>query len=106
MANQRSNCTPRRLGSRQDGQPLDAVATRHIRRAEWILVSSAAGLAVLGFLGYYVPVYRAPHLFPAVTVTVPLLGRGVRLPWGELAWAVLLTTIELFLLTLLNISRS
>ena len=27
----------------------------------------------------------------------------MRLPWGELAWTVILTTVELFLLTLLNI---
>ena len=35
-------------------------------------------------------------------MTLPLVG-AARLPWGELAWAVILTTIELFLLTLLNI---
>jgi hypothetical protein len=93
----------RRLGPRPDGQPLDAVAAGHIRRVERILVAAAAGLAVLGFLGYYLPVYRAPDLFPAVTVTVPLLGSAMRLPWGELLWAVLFTTIELLLLTLLNI---
>jgi hypothetical protein len=93
----------RRFGPRQDGRPLDAAATGHIRRVERVLVAAAAGLAVLGFLGYYLPVYHAPHLFPAVIVSVPLLGSGVRLPWGELLWAVLLTTIELMLLTLLNI---
>ena len=52
----------RRLAPRQDGHPLDAAATGHIRRVERILVSTAAGLAVLGFLGYYLPVYYAPHL--------------------------------------------
>ena len=79
------------------------MAAGHIRRAERVLVAAAAGLAVLGFLGYYLPVYLAPHLFPAATVTVPLIGGVMRLPWGELLWAVLLTTIELLLLTLLNI---
>jgi len=93
----------RRFAPHADGHPLDAAAARYIRRVEWVLVSAAAGLAVLGFLGYYLPVYRAPDLFPAVSVTVPLIGRSIRLPWGELLWAILLTTIELMLLTFLNI---
>ena len=58
-------------------------------------------LAVLGFLGYYLPVYAAPHRFPSATVALPLLGPGARAV-GQLGWAVLLTTIELFVLTLLN----
>jgi hypothetical protein len=93
----------RHLPPRAEGQPLGTAATGHIRRVEWTLVTAAATLAVLGFLGYYLPVYRAPHLFPAVTVPVPGLGRAIRVPWGELVWAVLLTTAELFLLTLLNL---
>ena len=97
-------CLPvRGLPPRPEGQPLGVAATGHIRRVERVLVAPAAGLAVLGFLGYYLPVYRAPELFPAVTATVPWLGRTMRLPWGELAWAVLLTTLELLCLTLLNI---
>ena len=92
----------RRFAPRADGHPLDAAAVAHIRRVERALVSVAAGLAVLGFLGYYLPVYRAASLFPAVTVAVPLLGK-IRLPWGELVWAILLTTVELALLTFLNI---
>jgi hypothetical protein len=87
-------CLPvRGLPPRPEGQPLGVAATGHIRRVERVLVAAAAGLPVLGFLGYYLPVYRAPELFPAVTVTVPWLGRTMRLPWGELAWAVLLTTL-------------
>jgi hypothetical protein len=93
----------RRFAPRRDGQPLDAAAIGHIRRVEITLVAAAAGLAVLGFLGYYLPVYRAPDLFPAASVTVPLIGRSIRLPWGELLWAVLLTTVELLLLTVLNV---
>jgi hypothetical protein len=93
----------RRLAPRQDGQPLAAAASGHIRRAERALTMTAAGLAVLGFLSYYLPVYNAPQLFPAVTMRVPLFGGALRLPWGELLWAVVLTTVELFLLTLLNI---
>jgi hypothetical protein len=93
----------RRFVARPQDQPLDDAAVAHIRRVERVLVSAAAGLAVLGFLGYYLPVYRATELFPAVTVWVPLLGKSVRLPWGEVLWAILLTTIELVLLTFLNI---
>jgi hypothetical protein len=92
----------RRLDPRQDGEPLDAAAVRHIERVERLVMAAAAGLAVLGFLGYYLPVYLAPHRFPAATARVPLLG-AVAVPWGELLWAVLLTTVELLLLTLVNI---
>ena len=92
----------RRFGSREDVSGLDAGSARHLRRVEGTLVAVAAVLAVLGFLAYYLPVYTLPHLFPAASVTVPLLG-AVRIPWGELAWAVLLTTVELLLLTLLNL---
>ncbi len=92
----------RRFGHRADVHELDPEAVRHIRRVEWLLVTAAAALAVIGFLAYYVPVYRAPQLFPAATVAAPVLG-PVRVPWGELLWAVLLTTVELTLLTLLNI---
>jgi hypothetical protein len=93
----------RRLAPREDGQPLDAEAAGHIRRVQRILIAAAAGLAVLGFLAYYLPVYYAPHLFPAATIGVPVLGGEMRLPWGELLWAVFLTTIELWVLTLLNL---
>jgi hypothetical protein len=92
----------RRFGSRADVHELDPAAAEHIRRVERLLVTAAAGLAVVGFLAYYLPVYRAPELFPAVTVTAPVLG-SVRVPGGELLWAVLLTIVELTLLTLLNI---
>jgi hypothetical protein len=93
----------RHVAPRQDGHPLDAVAAAHIRQVHRLLVAAAAGLAVLGFLAYYLPVYYAPHLFPSTTVGVPVLGGKMRVPWGELLWAVFLTTIELWLLTLLNL---
>ena len=50
----------RRLPPRGEGQPLCAEAVGHIRRVERMLVAAAAILAVLGFLGYYLPVYAAP----------------------------------------------
>jgi hypothetical protein len=92
----------RRFPPREGSLPADSAAARHIRRVEWTLVAAAACLAVLGFLGYYLPVYFRPQAFPAATVTVPLVEGPVRVAWGELAWAVLLTTVELLLLTLLN----
>ena len=66
-------------------------------------MAAAAGLAVLGFLGYYLPVYHAPHLFPSAAETLPLVGRAVRTPVGGAHLGRLLTTIELVLLTLMNI---
>lgn len=98
------HCLPvRRFDAREGPLPPESAASRHIRRVERILVGAAALLAVLGFLAYYLPVYRAPQLFPAAIVTLPLVGGPIRVPWGELAWAVFLTTIELMLLTLLNL---
>ncbi len=90
------------LAARADARRLDATAIRRIQRVGRVLMGAAALLAVIGFLGYYLPVYWAPELFPSVTVTVPRLG-AVDMPWAELLWAVGLTTIEIFLLTLLNI---
>jgi hypothetical protein len=90
------------LGARADAHPLDASATRRIQRVQQVLMGAAAVLAVIGFLAYYLPVYWAPRLFPSVTVTLPLLG-AVSIRWAELLWAVALATVEIFVLTLLNI---
>lgn len=62
----------------------------------------AALLSVAGFLAYYLPVYWFASLFPAGELA--LFGASFRLPWGELLWAVLLATVEVVLLTLLNIA--
>ncbi len=93
----------RRFETPEGPLPPDGAAARHIRRVERILVATAAALAVLGFLAYYVPVYRVPDLFPSASVTVPLADGPVTVPWGELSWAIALTTVELLLLTFLNI---
>jgi hypothetical protein len=90
------------LGARTDAPRLGASATRRIQRVQQVLMGAAAVLAVLGFLAYYLPVYFAPELFPSVTVTLPLLGT-ISIPWAELLWGVALATVEIFLLTLLNI---
>jgi hypothetical protein len=75
----------------------------HVRRSQRQVMLIAALLSVLGFLAYYLPIYRYPHLFPSVNLTIPLIGTAFKLAWGELLWCVLLTSVELYLLTLLNI---
>ena len=91
----------RSFGPREGALP--PAASRHIRRVERLLVAAAAVLAVLGFLAYYLPVYLVPQLFPVATVTVPLVEGPVRVEWGQISWTVFLTTIELLLLTFLNV---
>src|SRR5215467_13501848 len=73
-----------------------------IRKMQRIVMALAALLSIIGFLTYYLPVYRFPHLFLSMKMSIPLIG-AIRLPWAELLWCVLLTSIELYLLTLLNI---
>ncbi|MGH9833522.1 MAG: LBF_2804 family protein [Blastocatellia bacterium] len=75
----------------------------HIRRSQRQVMLAAALLSVLGFLAYYLPIYRYSHLFPSFNLTIPLIGTVFRFAWGELLWCVLLTSVELYLLTLLNI---
>jgi hypothetical protein len=75
----------------------------HIRKRQRLAMAIAAMLSVIGFLAYYLPVYRYSHLFPSITLVIPLIGAAIKLPWAELLWCVLLTSIELYLLTLLNI---
>ncbi|HEV2663399.1 MAG TPA: hypothetical protein VG324_00710, partial [Blastocatellia bacterium] len=76
---------------------------KHIRQRQRLVMAVAALLSVIGFLTYYLPVYRFPHLFPSIRLAIPLVGAAIRLPWAELLWCVALTSIELYLLTLLNI---
>jgi len=77
---------------------------RHIRRSERWLIVAAAVLSVAGFLGYYLPIYKFPYLFPSVGFVIPLTSSVFELPWASLVWCVLLTSIELILLTFLNIA--
>ncbi len=83
---------------------LNIEERRRIRRSQWAAMTIAALLSVAGFLGYYLPIYRYPHLFPAATLAIPGLETTVRLPWAELVWCLLLTSIELALLVFLNIA--
>lgn len=66
-------------------------------------MAMATLLSVISFLAYYLPIYRYPQLFPAVKLAIPHIRVAVKLPWAELLWCALLTFIELYLLTLLNI---
>jgi len=88
-----------------DGQlhSLSGREIEHIRRRQRLASAIAALLSIIGFLSYYLPVYRFPHLFPSIKVAIPLMDATISLPWAELLWCVALTSIELYLLTLLNI---
>lgn len=82
---------------------LNKEEIRRIRRSERLLMTAAAGLSLAGFLAYYLPIYKLPHLFPSLSLVMPVTG-SVKLLWGELLWCVLLVSLELVLLTLLNIA--
>jgi hypothetical protein len=82
---------------------LNEAEIGRLRQRQRMAPAIAALLSVAGFLGYYLPIYRFPHLFPSIVLAIPLSGAAVRLPWAELLWCVALTSIELYLLTLLNI---
>jgi hypothetical protein len=93
----------RDIGADDQLHLLNEREIEHIRRSQRLVMAIAALLSVIGFLFYYLPVYRYPHLFPSSKMAIPLIRAGIRLPWAELLWCVSLTSIELYLLTLLNI---
>lgn len=77
---------------------------RQVRSSERRLILAAAGLSVAGFLGYYLPIYRFPELFPSLKFVIPFTASTLELPWASLVWCILLTSIELMMLTFLNIA--
>jgi hypothetical protein len=81
---------------------LNPAEVAFIRRRHRQAVAAAAALSVAGFLGYFLPVYAAPGLFPSAPVPLPWLGE-VALPWAELLWGVLLMVLEIYLLVLVNL---
>lgn len=83
---------------------LNEEEIQHIRRSERFMMLAAAGLSMAGFLAYYLPIYKFPDLFPFVNLAIPFVDTTVKLPWAELVWCLLLTSIELTLLTLINIA--
>jgi hypothetical protein len=93
----------RDIGADDQLHLLNEREIEHIRRSQRLVMAIAALLSVIGFLLYYLPVYRFPHLFPSVKLAIPLISAAIRLQWAGLLWCVLLTSIELYLLTLLNI---
>ena len=93
----------RNIGADEQLHLLSGRKIEHIRQRRRLVIAIAALLSVIGFLTYYLPVYRFPHLFPSIKLAIPWIGGAIRLPWAELLWCVLLTSIELYLLTLLNI---
>src|SRR5499426_4914050 len=93
----------RNLGADEQLHLLCDREIEHVRQRQRLVMAVAALLSVIGFLTYYLPVYRFPYLFPSIRLAIPLVGAAIRLPWAELLWCVLLTSIELYLLTLLNI---
>ncbi len=68
------------------------------------LVLAAALLSVCGFLAYYLPTYWWPALFPSLKLNV--LGHSFKLAWAETLWCISLSVIEIYLLTLLNLTGS
>jgi hypothetical protein len=93
----------RKIGADEQLHLLNEREIERIRRGQRMVMAIAALLSVIGFLSYYLPVYHYPHLFPSIKLSIPLIGAEIRLPWAELLWAIALTSIELYLLTLLNI---
>lgn len=84
--------------------PLDhTVDVRRAHHRELGLMAAAALLSVAGFLGYYLPIYAAPDLFPSARLTLPGLATPVTVDWGQILWCVALTVVELALLTLQNL---
>ena len=82
---------------------LNEAEISRLHQRQRLVTTIAALLSVVGFLSYYLPVYRFPRLVPSIELAIPLTDAAVRLPWAELLWCVSLTSIELYLLTLLNI---
>jgi len=97
------NLSMRNAGADEQLRLLNEKEIGQIRQKQRLIMTIAALLSAPGFLIYYLPIYRFPHLFPAIKLAIPLIGAAIRLPWAELLWCVLLTSIELYLLTLLNI---
>ena len=72
-----------------------------VQRTHRLAVTAAAGLSVVGFLAYFLPVYAAPGLFPSVTLTIG--GSELAVAWAEILWGILLMVLEIYALVLLNV---
>jgi hypothetical protein len=93
----------RNIGADEQLHLLNDLEIRRLHQRQRLVMAIAALFSVIGFLTYYLPVYRFPRLFPSIGLTIPLTGAAIRLPWAELLWCMALMSIELYLLALLNI---
>jgi hypothetical protein len=80
---------------------LSEAELRAVRRTHRLAVSAAAGLSVVGFVAYFLPVYLAPELFPTTTLT--FRGDEYPLPLVETLWGLVLMVLEIYALVLLNV---
>src|SRR5262245_66496161 len=88
----------RNFGADDQLHLLNDQEIKHILQSQRLVTAIAAMLSVIGFLIYYLPVYHFPYLFPSIKLAIPFISAAVRLPWAELIWWVLLTSIELYFL--------
>jgi hypothetical protein len=98
------NRLPMRLST--DGQLhlLDRQEIRRLRLIQNTVMALAATFSVVGFLGYYLPVYCYPQWFPAAQVSLPFLNAPLRLAWGAFLWGIALMMLELWALVFLNLA--
>jgi hypothetical protein len=94
----------RRVGADEQLHILNREESRHLRRIQRGMMLLAATLSVIGFLAYYLTVYRYSHLFQSPPVTLPLVGKTLTIPWGALVWGITLMMVELWALVFLNIA--
>ena len=81
---------------------LNATEREALSHHQCRLMSAGALLSVCGFLTYYLPTYWWPALFPSLNLNV--LGYGFKLAWAATLWCIGLSIVEMYLLTLLNLT--
>lgn len=93
----RANASDAQLHLLNDAEVLS------VKRIERDAMLVAAAMAVIGFLMYYLPVYRYPELFPLTHFNTPFFKKGIDFGVVAFIWGIVLGYIEVYLLTLLNI---
>ena len=81
---------------------LNAAERAALLRYQRRMMGAGALLSVCGFLTYYLPTYWWPALFPSLNLIV--FGSGFKLAWAATLWCIGLSIIEMYLLTLLNLT--
>ncbi len=82
---------------------LNETEVRQIQLIEGKAMMVAATMAAIGFLLYYLPIYRYPDLFPVSHFFIPYLNYSFDFGVVAFIWGIILGYIEVYLLTLLNI---